>query len=55
MEDKPNISLNISNQKFVYYQDYISYANGLDRNYESVEIIFAGYGIDDPSYSDYLN
>ena len=55
LEDKPNISLNISNQKFVYYQDYISYANGLDRNYESVEIIFAGYGIDDPAYSDYLN
>ena len=55
LEDKPNISLNISNQKFVYYQDYISYANGQDRNYESVEIIFAGYGIDDPAYSDYLN
>ena len=55
LEDKPNISLNISNQKFVYYQDYISYANGLDRNYDSVEIIFAGYGIDDPAYSDYLN
>ena len=55
LEDKHNISLNISNQKFVYYQDYISYANGLDRNYESVEIIFAGYGIDDPAYSDYLN
>ena len=42
LEDKPNISLNISNQKFIYYQDYISYANGPDRNYESVEIIFAG-------------
>ena len=55
LEDKPNISLNISNQKFVYYQDYISYANGPDRNYDSVEIIFAGYGIDDPAYSDYLN
>ena len=55
LEDKPNISLNISNQKFIYYQDYISYANGPDRNYESVEIIFAGYGIDDPAYSDYLN
>jgi len=55
LEDKPNISLNISNQKFIYYQDYISYANGPDRNYDSVEIIFAGYGIDDPAYSDYLN
>ena len=55
LEDKPNISLNISDQKFIYYQDYISYANGPDRNYESVEIIFVGYGIDDPAYSDYVN
>ena len=55
LEDKPDISLSISNQKFIYYQDYISYANGPDKNYESVEIIFAGYGIDDPAYSDYLN
>ena len=55
LEDKPDISLSISNQKFIYYQDYISYANGTNKNYESVEIIFAGYGIDDPAYSDYLN
>ena len=55
LEDKPDISLSISNQKFIYYQDYISYTNGPDKNYESVEIIFAGYGIDNPAYSDYLN
>ena len=24
-------------------------------SYESVEIIFVGYGIDDPAYSDYVN
>ena len=55
LEEKPNISLNISGQKFIYYQDYVSYLNGPDREYKSEEIIFAGYGIDDPNYSDYKN
>ena len=55
LEEKPNISLNISGQKFIYYQDYVSYLNGPDREYKAEEIIFAGYGIDDPNYSDYKN
>ena len=55
LEEKPNISLNISGQKFIYYQDYVSYLNGPDREYKSEEIIFAGYGIDDHNYSDYKN
>ena len=55
LEEKPNISLNISGQKFIYYQDYVSYLNGPDREYKSEEIIFVGYGIDDPNYSDYKN
>ena len=55
LEEKPNISLNISGQKFIYYQDYVSYLNGPDREYKSEKIIFAGYGIDDPNYSDYKN
>ena len=55
LEIKPDISLRISDQKFLYYQDYISYANGPDKNYNSVETIFAGYGIDDENYSDYSN
>ncbi len=54
-EEKPNISLNISGQKFIYYQDYVSYLNGPDREYKSEEIVFIGYGIDDPNYSDYKN
>ena len=32
-----------------------SYLNGPDREYKSKEIVFAGYGIDDPNYSDYKN
>ena len=55
LEIKPDISLRISDQKFLYYQDYISYDNGPDKNYNSVETIFAGYGIDDENYSDYSN
>ena len=55
LEDKPDIKLNISGQKFIYYQDYVSYLNGPDREYKSKEIVFVGYGIDDPNYSDYKN
>ena len=53
LESKPNISLSISDKKFTYYEDYISYSNGADLNYDSVEIINVGFGIDDPKYSDY--
>ena len=55
LEEKPDISLNISGQKFIYYRDYVSYLNGPDREYKSEDIIFVGYGIDDPNYSDYKN
>ena len=55
LEEKPNISLNISGQEFIYYQDYVSYLNGPDREYKSEEIVFVGYGIDDSNYSDYKN
>ena len=55
LEDKPKINLSISGQKFLYYQDYLSYANGPDKNYESVETIFVGFGIHDENYSDYSN
>ena len=55
LEDKPEISLNISGQKFLYYHDYVSYLNGPDKEYKSKEIVFVGYGIDDPNYSDYIN
>ena len=51
LEEKPNISLNSSGQKFIYYQDYVSYLNGPDREYNSEDIVFVGYGIDDPNYS----
>ena len=54
-EEKPKISLNISGQKFIYYQDYVSYLNGADKEYKFKEIVFVGYGIDDANYSDYKN
>ena len=53
LESKPDISLSISDNNFTYYDDYISYSNGADMNYDSVDMIFVGYGIDDPKYSDY--
>ena len=52
-ESKPEISLNISNKEFTYYDDYISYKNGPDKIYKNEDIIYAGYGIEDDQYSDY--
>ena len=54
-EEKPEISLSISDKTFEYYNDYISYSNGPDINYNSKEIIYLGFGIDDPNYSDYAD
>ncbi len=54
-EDKPEISVIISEKKFDYYIDYVSYSNGNDGNYKSKDMIYMGYGIDDPKYSDYKN
>ena len=55
LESKPDISLSISDNNFTYYDDYISYSNGADMNYDSVDMIFVGFGIDDPEYSDYID
>ena len=52
-ESKPEISLNISEKDFKYYDDYISYKNGPDKNYKDEDIIYAGYGIEDSKYNDY--
>ena len=54
-EGKPKISLNISDKDFKYYDDYISYKNGPDKDYKDEDIIFAGFGIEDNKYSDYKN
>ena len=52
-ESKPNISLNISNKDFAYYEDYISYKNGPDKSYKDEDIIYAGFGIQENKYNDY--
>ena len=52
-EDKPSISLSISNKNFNYYKDYISYSNGPDLKDESIELVYLEYGIDDPKYNNY--
>ena len=52
---KPKVSLSINGQNFEYYKDFISYNNGPKVNFNDEEIIFVGYGIDDPKYSDYSN
>ena len=53
LEKEPEMSLKISGKEFTYYKDYISYSNGADFNYHSKEMIYVGFGIDDPKYSDY--
>lgn len=52
---KPEVSFSVNGNQFKYYDDFISYNNGPTANYEEEEIIFVGYGIDDPKYSDYSN
>ena len=52
---KPKVSFSINGNQFKYYDDFISYNNGPKVNYEEEEIIFVGFGIDDPKYSDYIN
>ena len=52
---KPKVSFSVNGNQFKYYDDFISYNNGPKVNYEEEEIIFVGFGIDDPKYSDYIN
>jgi hypothetical protein len=54
-DNKPNIKLTIKGRSFEYYKEFISYNNGPKVNYKSKDIVFVGYGIDDPLYNDYKN
>ena len=53
LANKPEISLNISDKNFTYYDDYISYKNGPNKTYKNEDIIYVGYGIEDNKYNDY--
>ena len=50
---KPIVNLSVNGKSFKYYDDFISHNNGPKVKYNSEDIIFVGYGIDDPLYSDY--
>jgi len=49
-------SLSISNEKWNYGSDFICpISKNKTNHFTSNEIVFVGYGIDDPQYSDYTN
>ncbi len=51
-----NAVLNIDNKEAVYGTDFITPLNlNVTNSFKSNEIVFVGYGIDDPNYSDYAN
>jgi hypothetical protein len=54
-QDSLSSELMVNNQQLVYGQDYISPAtNNETGNNVATSVIFAGYGIDDSTYSDFL-
>tara|TARA_B100000900_G_scaffold245213_1_gene208485 strand:- start:149 stop:1672 length:1524 start_codon:yes stop_codon:yes gene_type:complete len=52
-DNKPTVKISVNGKKFEYYKEFISYNNGPNVKYDSMEIVFVGYGIDDQLYSDY--
>ncbi len=51
----PDVELVIDGKEYKYLDDLISLNAGASQKFSVNEIIYAGYGIDDPKYSDYLN
>ena len=49
----PEVSINVENQEFKYYKDFISLSGGESTEIDSKDIIVVGYGISDDKYNDY--
>jgi len=53
-EDWDNPSLRINGKDYEFLKDYYCFGRGVNlANFETNEVLFLGYGIDDPKYSDY--
>ncbi len=53
--DNGQISLTINNKRFKHLTDFYAFpsVNSHVENFSAEEVVFLGYGIDDPKYSDY--
>jgi hypothetical protein len=47
--------ITIGNQKFLMMQDFFVLGGSPYQTEQSADVVFVGYGIDDPKYSDYAN
>lgn len=51
-----SVTLSVNNIDAIYGQDFIvPIANSENGSFKGTDIVFAGYGIDDSAYSDYIN
>ncbi len=51
----PDVNLTIAGKEYKYLEDMVSLNAGGNQKFSVNEIMYAGYGIDDARYSDYLN
>lgn len=51
----PEVNLTIAGKEYTYLDDFFSLNAGGNEKFSVNEILYAGYGIDDSKYSDYLN
>ena len=49
----PEVSITVNGKSFNYFDDYISQTAAATGTVNASEVVYAGYGIDDPKYSDY--
>lgn len=48
-------TLQAGNNKYIYLKDFFLYGDSPDQPSQKLDMVFAGYGIDDKNYSDYQN
>lgn len=48
-------SLKVGKKQFAYMQDFFLFGDAPEQSTQKLDLVFAGYGIDDKAYSDYRN
>ncbi|MEZ4803515.1 MAG: M28 family peptidase [Gelidibacter sp.] len=54
-QKSPDVTMNVNGTDFAAYEDFVSYGSSNTQKITSDDIIYAGYGIDSDTYSDYTN
>ncbi|WP_338733666.1 M28 family peptidase [Mangrovimonas cancribranchiae] len=55
VSQKPDASITVNNTDFTYINNFVSVMSSKTGNIKANDIVFAGYGIEDDSYSNYNN